>query len=258
MIRRIALLGIATVMALLAVTVSGAWADTFVGNIFLNPTNSTINTACGGGLCPGPYASVTITTNGTDTANVVFQALATGGRQYLFIGKNEAVELVLSTTSLSVQNLSAVVNCAGCTGFKSPGTLTPNLGSVGGGGNGTYNFWVDFKNGGYDHAVSMVAFDLKLNSGTWGAAASVINNTQNSQSWVNSITGQTVTSISWAGAHIAVCGTAGDCNPGSAALATAWAGGAVIASIPEPGILALLGSSLILVGTVARRFKKSL
>ena len=248
-------IGLVALAFVSVLTASVATADTFGGNIFLDPVGNTLTTGCGG-LCPGPYASIAITTDGSATAHVTFTGLTNGTFRYLIIGPND-VGLVLSTTLVTVGNFSFTQ----LAGFSSP---LPFTATIAAGqhidGTGDYNLVIDGGNG-YVNAVTSLSFDIVRNGGTgnWGAAASVINNTTNHGLWINSITGLPTESNSWATAHIAVCGNASSCSPATAALATAWAGGAVttdITQVPEPGTLALLGSGLLMLGTLARRFKK--
>src|SRR6266581_2999890 len=175
--------------ALSLLTASVASAD-LVGDIFLNPTGSTLKTRCGG-LCPGPYGTVTIHLVDSTDATVAFQSLLTGGVQYFL------------------------------------------------GGAGGYNFTVNSNINGYSGSVTDISFALHLNVGTWADADAVVQKTLNNQSWVNSITGATVTSPSWVEAHLSACTTTATngCNfPSSPAVATAWAGGAEVGTtVPQPG-----------------------
>ena len=254
------------------VTVSPASAvdiEDFTGFLFLNPLGSGLKGSdCGGAgiFCPGAYATVEIDLHTSTTATIKFDGLTNGAREYHFagagggdVGKNIA-GLVLEQTSVSGSNLTwSTVTGSNTLSFHSgaPGSVD---------GVGTYNFGVDASKNGSANLVDNIHFDLTLTSGTWscvrhsdcGANSVIFNdNLVNVQDWQNSITGANpFNSTSWAEGHMTVCQKSGDTLTCGGSNPTSWVGGAAARGVPEPGTLALLGSSVLLLGTLARRFKK--
>src|SRR5712692_9618499 len=157
-------LGLVALALVSVLTASVASADVLNGNIFLDPIGSTLTTGCGGGLCPGPYASITITTTGTNLAHVTFAGLTQGTRQYFLIGPQD-VGLVLSTTAVTVNNITFTQ----AAGFQSP---LPFTATVAAGQNvdgaGTYNLVIDGGNG-FSKASTSISFDILKNVGTWAS-----------------------------------------------------------------------------------------
>jgi len=241
-----------------------AWAvviDEFKGEIFLVNTGNALTTACGG-LCQGPYAEITIDLNSSTEATVTFHSLLTNGLQYFFIGAGgdkNIVGLDLSNTNVTVGSLTGANSLNPGGGFSAP-TLSvfgPNTIS----GLGSYNFTISTSANGFGSALTDISFVLDLTSGTWATAKSVINPLANPDTYFNTITGQTGSAHSWAEAHVAVCpngATNRDCGGTAEPIqaVTAWAGGAAAESVPEPGTLALLASSFVVLGTLGRRFQK--
>ena len=252
-------LAVAAVMLMGASVATAALVPTeFDGAIFLDTPGSSLTTACGSGLCPGPYASIAVTTSDTNVkvAHVLFTALTQSGFTYGIDGKNDLVALTISqTANVTVQNIGATAL------YGSSGALSALVGTdktfnqV-----GSYNVTIDSENGGFSNAMKTVFFDIVLDNTTsavWADAISVIDRTKNAGTWINSTNGATLTNqISWAAAHIGVDPANSQVN---GAANTAWAGGAVLTQerVPEPGTLMLLGAGMLLIGGVAaRRFKK--
>ena len=251
-----------SVLALISfMTVSPASAVSVLnGEIFLNPSGSTLNNCGGGTVCPGAYASVTVTLVDPTHVTVLFHALTQGSFSYLFGGAGPSgniAGLVLTNTNVT-GSLLTWTNVIGTNTLSFGG----NAGSVD--GVGSYNFGINASDNGSSHLVQDIGFTLTLNSGTWGCltftqgcGTSVINNTANSSTtWVNSKTGQTnFSSPSWAEAHLSVCTGSGATL--SCGTITAWSGGAAISSqVPEPGTVTLLGTGLLLVGALSRRLNR--
>lgn len=233
----------------LLLTASVAWADLqtpleWIGS--LNMPNAALSPYA------GPYASIDITlaNNTTDTATVTFTALVNGGNQYLFVDGN-SVGLALTTTDVTLGALGATTlnsdfhsPCFGppqCGGGSF--SLTPSLGLTNVSSVGSYNLTLtNFDS--FDWALDTISFTLTKNDGTaWGSVANIIDLN------LNPGTG------SWVEAHIAVCTDPNNCSPATAAAATTgFTGGNV--NVPEPGTVALLGSGVLVLGTLARRFRK--
>ena len=242
-------------------TASTVSADVFEGSIFLLDPNNPLANTNNGSYFPGPFGTVTIDRTSSTTANITFEALTNGDFQYLFMDGNSA-GLVLSSTDVTVSNLTGTTlnsnftsPCASCIGNGDP-SLTYEIGLAQVDGVGDYNFRIQNFDG-YNWALETISFTLTLNSGTWDTAKSVIDNTQNVDTYLDSTTGLLVTRASWVEGHIAVCDTTlGTCSPSIAAVQTGFAGGAAGPSrVAEPATAILMGAGFLVAGVVGRRLK---
>jgi hypothetical protein len=178
----------------------------------------------------GPYANVSVTTNGTNAATIQFTSLTqtVGGNSYIYLfGDGSSVAV----------NASAASTVGGFVAATLPGFSAPIL-SDGGAGNvdgfGTMNHTINNFDG-FSHATNSITFTLTKTSGVWGAASGVL--TPNGQN-------------AFAAAHIFVT-----LNPpvqANGAVVTGFAapGGSIV---PDGGTtVMLLGMALGALGVVRR------
>lgn len=218
--KRITLAAVSVVaLLLLTVGASSASADTYTFNI------NTPNQA----LAPytGPYASVLVTTNGTNTATVTFTSYAG-----FLLGSQGAADINVNPASTLVS----------ITGTASSGFNGPSLTS-GGSGNvsdfGTMNFTADEFDG-WNYGLTSITFTLQKNSGNYGSANSIL--TANSDGFL-------------AAAHIFVCGS-NPCNASTGALVTGYAGNGSGPPVPDGGMtLMLLGGALVGLEALRRKVR---
>jgi len=177
---------------------------------------------------------VSITTNGTNTANISFtsQTANVGGTNYLFmIGNGSAFDLNTSAPATTGSyNFTQPANG----GFTTPSVSGPN-------GSGQVDGWGVFNNtntmfDGFAHAVSAVTFTLTKNNGVWGSAANVLLGNANG---------------AFAAAHIFITLAPGNLSNGAIFTGYAANGGAV--NTPDGGTtVMLLGMALGALGMVRR------
>jgi hypothetical protein len=214
-------------IALAGLGLQQAKADTFTSS--LNAGNPAI-----AGFT-GPYGTVTIVTNGTNTATVTFTSGSTASNVYLF-GDGGSVALNVSVSTFTVNSIVGTNSAAGFT----PGAFTQTA-AGNEDGFGSFNLRInDFD--GYTHTADSITFNLVNTSGAWGSAASVL--AFNAQGFD-------------AAAHIFVSAT-NPANAATSALATGFAAeGAGTITVPDGGTtVMLLGVALGALG-MARRFLMS-
>jgi hypothetical protein len=192
------------------------------------------NTALTGGGFTGPYANVSVTTNGTNVATITFTSLTQT------VNGTSVIYLFGDGSSVAV-NASAASTIGNFVAATLPGFDAPIL-SDGGSGNvdgfGVLNHTVNGFDG-FSHATNSITFTLTKTNGNWGLASTVL--TPN---------GQNV----FAGAHIFV--TTNPPNKDNGAIVTGFAanGGGIV---PDGGTtVMLLGMALGALG-MARRCLRS-
>jgi len=189
------------------------------------------NTALTAGGFTGPYANVSVVTNGSIVANITFTSLTqtVNGNSYIYLfGDGSSVAVNASAPSTIGKFVAATL----------PGFSAPQL-SDGGAGNvdgfGTMNHTVNNFDG-FSHATNSITISLtKTGGGVWGAASTVL--TANNQGAI-------------AAAHIFV--TLNPPNQANGAVVTGFAapGGSIV---PDGGTtVMLLGMALGALGMVRR------
>jgi hypothetical protein len=221
----------AVVIAIVGLGLQQAKADVFNFQI------SSGNTALTGGGFTGPYANVSVTTNGTNVATITFTSLTQT------VGGNTYVYLFGDGSSVAV-NASAASTIGGFIAATLPGFNAPQL-SDGGAGNvdgfGVLNHTINNFDG-FDHATNSITFTLTKTSGVWGLASTVL-------------IANDATHNAFAAAHIFV--TLNPPNLANGAVVTGFGANGGGVSIPDGGAtVMLLGAALGALGMV-RRFLMS-
>ncbi len=177
----------------------------------------------------GPYATALVNRTDSTHATITFTSLTNNGNIYL-LGDGNSVAVNVNATSWT---LGTITGSNAGTGF------TPGTWSNGGAGNvdgfGSMNQTIDSFDG-FTHSSDMISFTITDTSGTWASAANVL--VANAAGFL-------------AGAHIFVTSSPADAS--NRALTT---GDAVNGSVPEPGILILLGIAMSAVGVASRYVRK--
>ena len=216
-------------LAIALIAVAGLGLQQAQADVF-NFQLSQGNTALTAGGFTGPYANVSVVTNGSIVAKVTFTSLTqtVGGNSYIYLfGDGSSVAV----------NASAPSTIGGFVAATLPGFSAPQL-SDGGAGNvdgfGTMNHTVNNFDG-FSHATNSITLTLTKASGNWGLASTVL--TANNQGAI-------------AAAHIFV--TLNPPNQANGAVVTGFAapGGSIV---PDGGTtVMLLGMALGALGMVRR------
>jgi hypothetical protein len=217
----------AVVIAIAGLGLQQAKADVF------NFQLSSGNTALTGGGFTGPYANVSVTTNGT---NVAFTSLTqtVGGNTYVYLFGDGSSVAVNASAASTIGNFVATQ----LAGFQAPSLSDAGSGNVDGFGvfsNTANNF------DGFAHATNSITFTLTRTSGVWGAANAVL------------IANDAVHNA-FAAAHIFV--TLNPPSLANGAVVTGFGANGGGVSVPDGGAtVMLLGAALGALG-MARRFLK--
>jgi len=167
-----------------------------------------------------PYAEILVNLTDSTHATITFTSDVVEGNIYL-MGDGSAAAVNVNATSFT---LGPVTGTNAGTGF-SPGPYSQSSGNVD--GFGTFNLAINSFDGFTDSADTIV-FTLTDTSGSWGSASDVL--TADNKGFL-------------AAAHIFV--TSSPANGANGALATGYAANG---TVPEPGILILLGIAMSAIG----------
>jgi hypothetical protein len=182
--------------------------------------------------CTGPYATIQIDRVDTTHAVITFSSDTSGNFIYL-IGGSAAADLnVNGAYALGVVTESN--NLAGFTPtFKDnkPGNVS---------GFGQFNLSLD-NSGGFSDSATRVSFTITNTSGTWASASSVL--TADSDGFEAAV-------------HVFACAEPG-CSISSGAFTTGFSANDASNNVPEPAAVLLLGSSIIGIGALMRRRRKT-
>jgi hypothetical protein len=221
-------------IAVVVIAIAGLGLQQAKADVF-NFQLSSGNTALTSGGFTGPYANVSVTTNGTNVATITFTSLTqtvSGSSVIYLFGDGSSVAVNASAAS-TIGNFVA----ATLPGFSAPILSDGGSGNVDGFGvfsNTANNF------DGFAHATNSITFTLTRTSGVWGLANTVL--TANAQG-------------AFAAAHIFV--TLNPPNLANGALVTGFAANGGSVNVPDGGTtVMLLGAALGVLG-MARRFLKS-
>jgi len=220
-----ALMVLAGVLFLLMYPVSSK-ADTITYNL------TTFNLEMGGGNYMGPYVSVEVNRTSSTTAAITFTSLTNGGYIYL-MGDGSSAGVNVNATSFTITGISGTT--VG-TGFVAP-SLTNPLGIQNVDSYGSFNGIID-NDDGFKKAVGAITFTLTDTSGTWVSADDVL---------INNTDGHMIV------AHIMP--TTPPANQTNGAPATGYAD-TPVTTVPEPGILILLGIAMSAIGIGSWRISK--
>ena len=213
-----------TLIAIAGLGLQQAKADVF------NFQLSQGNTALTGGGFTGPYANVSVTTNGTNVATITFTSLTqtVNGNSYIYLFGDGSSVAVNASAASTITGIAAV----GLPGFDAP--ILSDAGSKNVDGFGVLNHTV--KNfDGFSHATNSITITLTKTSGNWGLANTVLTGNGNNV---------------FAAAHIFV--TLNPPNQANGAAVTGFAapGGSIV---PDGGTtVMLLGMALGALGMVRR------
>ena len=176
----------------------------------------------------GPYALVDINLTTSTTATVTFTSLTQSGNIYL-MGDSSSVDVNVNAGTWQISNIKGSNSGTGFNAFQLANNYTPpNAGQVDGFGN--FNLTIDLFDG-FKNSVDKLSFELTDTSGTWASAGAVL--AANSGGWL-------------AAAH--VFPTSSPANGHSSASTTGYAAGQgqeVVSAVPLPGSVWVLGSGLI-------------
>ncbi len=183
----------------------------------------------------GPYATVDINRTSTTTATITFTSLTNGGFLYMMGDGGSADLNVNGTYTLGTVTLGSI------SGFT-PVFISNTPGNVDGFGN--FNLSLNLFDGFTDAATS-ISFGLTDISGTWATAADVLTaNSHGASAAIHAFAAASTPGIP-------VSPTQGAAISGFAADA-----GTSIPEVPEPATLLLLGSGLLGLVALPKKFKK--
>jgi len=188
------------------------------------------NTALTGGGFTGPYANVSVTTNGTNVATITFTSLTqtVNGNSYIYLFGDGSSVAVNASAASTITGIAAV----GLPGFDAP--ILSDAGSKNVDGFGVLNHTVNNFDG-FSHATNSITITLTKTSGTWGLANTVLTGNGNNV---------------FAAAHIFVTLNPPNRNNGAAVTGFAANGGGFV---PDGGTtVMLLGAALGALGVVRR------